>query len=250
MHDRLCVYVNQRWTLDHNTRSLRWIYATDRIALWHPLHSPDGRSVRLFLHFSKRVNYSTSITALLLILAGGETNPGPSIKIGSLNALSVVRKGPLVQDLINDHHLDALAICESWVVDDDPVVIKSGLAPNGYKVTHVPRLPRIRGEADCVLFTGTTSSLRITQYKSRSNILHSNASSWTSVSDTGVWQMASQSPTSIALHHPLRACFMMNSPTCWLSSVTSSRVIISWRAAISTAAATHPHPFQQIWKAC
>ena len=117
----------------------------------HYIHQMAGRC-GYFFRFSKEVNYSTSITALLLILAGVETNPGPSIKIGSLNALSVVRKGPLVQDLINDHHLDALAICESWVVDDDPVVIKSGSAPNGYKVTHVPRpasTTRSRGGGLC-----------------------------------------------------------------------------------------------------
>ena len=138
------------WTTTHGyyDESLRPVASLSDV---HYIHQMAGRC-GYFFRLSKEVNYSTSITALLLILAGVETNPGPSIKIGSLNALSVVRKGPLVQDLINDHHLDALAICESWVVDDDPVVIKLGSAPNGYKVTHVPRpssTTRSRGGGLC-----------------------------------------------------------------------------------------------------
>ena len=92
-----------------------------------------------FFRPKKNISYSSPFTAMLLILGGVEPNPGPSIKIGSLNARSIVNKGPLVMDLIREHRLDALAICESWVVDDDPECIKAGSVPQGYMISHIPR---------------------------------------------------------------------------------------------------------------
>jgi len=47
-------------------------------------------------------------------------------------------------DLIRDHRLDALAICESWVVDDDPECIKAGSVPQGYTICHVQRPSTLR----------------------------------------------------------------------------------------------------------
>ena len=45
---------------------------------------------------------------MLWILGRVESNPGPSIKIGSLNTDSILNKGPLVVNLIKEHRLDAL----------------------------------------------------------------------------------------------------------------------------------------------
>ena len=59
--------------------------------------------------------------------------------MGSLNARSVVRKGPLIQELISSHRLDALAISESWICGDDPDAIKLDSVPDGFRVMHVPR---------------------------------------------------------------------------------------------------------------
>ena len=89
-----------------------------------------------------------------LRLNAKESNPGPSIKIGSLNAHSIVNKGPLVMDLIREHRLDALAICESWVVEDDPECIKAGSVPQGYTISHVQRssaILRSRGGGLCFI---------------------------------------------------------------------------------------------------
>ncbi len=65
-----------------------------------------------------------SIVALLLLISGIEPNPGPQTSIGSLNALSIVHRGPLYQDLAMSNTMDALAVCESWIVDDDSDAVK------------------------------------------------------------------------------------------------------------------------------
>ena len=53
--------------------------------------------------------------------------------LGYINAHSIVRKGSLIFDIIDSHQLDALAICESFVVNDDPEVIKMDAVPTGFK---------------------------------------------------------------------------------------------------------------------
>ena len=63
-------------------------YAVDPRATWPILYRPH-----------RRVSLSSSLVALLLMLSGIESNPGPEMHIGSLNARSVVRKGPLIQEL-------------------------------------------------------------------------------------------------------------------------------------------------------
>jgi hypothetical protein len=60
-------------------------------------------------------------------------------KCGLINARSIVRKGALIQDMIGLHELDVLAVTESWIVPDEPNVIKLELAPDGYCIVHLPR---------------------------------------------------------------------------------------------------------------
>ena len=87
------------------------------------------------------VSRSASLVALLLIISGNiESNPGPEIRFGSLNAHSVVLRGPLIQDLIGTHRPQALAVCESWIVNDDTDTTKLDCVPDGFRVVHLPRL--------------------------------------------------------------------------------------------------------------
>ena len=78
---------------------------------------------------------------LLLLISGVEPNPGPNwpLHMGVLNGRSIQHKGALVQDLINDHEFDILAISESWIPSDAPDIIKHGSVPAGYRISHVHR---------------------------------------------------------------------------------------------------------------
>ena len=82
---------------------------------------------------------SSSLVALLLLISGVESNPGPAIRFGSLNAHSVVRRGPLIQDLIGTHGLEALAVCESWIVNDNTDTIELDCMLDDFRVVHLPR---------------------------------------------------------------------------------------------------------------
>jgi len=100
---------------------------------------------------------STSLVALLLLLMSGvESNPGPyTLNIGCINFNSVVQKGALVIDTINTHRLDALAVCETKIVHDDPAAIKGDCVPDGYSVFHLPRRDatrRTRGGGMCFIY--------------------------------------------------------------------------------------------------
>jgi len=80
----------------------------------------------------------SSLVAFLLLTV--ESNPGPSaVRLGVLNARSAVQKAALIEDVINDNRLDALAVCESWIRDDAPAAIKNDIAPPNYAVLHVHR---------------------------------------------------------------------------------------------------------------
>jgi Reverse transcriptase (RNA-dependent DNA polymerase)/Endonuclease-reverse transcriptase len=101
---------------------------------------------------------SASVVAMLLLISGIESNPGPQTFIGSLNARSIVQRGPLIQDLITSHNLDALAVCESWIVADDPDAVKYDAVPSGFRIHHVPRSTatrRSRGGGLCFIHRDT-----------------------------------------------------------------------------------------------
>lgn len=107
-----------------------------------------------FRRFRTGLRSMPLITALLLVMSGVETNPGPAIQQGFVNARSIVNKGPLLQDMITSHNLDILAVCETWIVDDDPAVIKLDAVPAGYSVAHLPRMSatvRTRGGGLCII---------------------------------------------------------------------------------------------------
>ena len=74
---------------------------------------------------------------------GSRLIPGPvvsthhPIAFGSLNVHSAIGKMELIHQTIVDNNLDVLAICEMWIYDDTPTMIKTDLAPPGFCVHHV-----------------------------------------------------------------------------------------------------------------
>jgi Reverse transcriptase (RNA-dependent DNA polymerase)/Endonuclease-reverse transcriptase len=97
-----------------------------------------------FFRPSFRRSRSCVLVALLLLLGGVESNPGPaasytrpaSLNIGSLNARSAINKGALVRDIIESNQLDILAINETWITADDPDSIRLDAAPPNYVTRH------------------------------------------------------------------------------------------------------------------
>jgi hypothetical protein len=97
------------------------------IANLHRLKAPD------------HIRFKLAVVAMLLLMSGVEPNPGPIVAVASLNANSIVRKGPLIRAVVETHLLDLLAVCETWVADDDPDAVKLDAVPAGFRVTHQPR---------------------------------------------------------------------------------------------------------------
>jgi len=70
------------------------------------------------------------------------------------------QQGALVINLIESQcpKLDMLAVCESYVVNDDPDVIKLGCLPSGFRFVHRPR-PKAtrstRGGGVCIIYRDT-----------------------------------------------------------------------------------------------
>jgi len=83
---------------------------------------------------------SSSVIALLLILSGSvHLNPGPGARFATLNVRSAHNKAAVLHDLIADHDLDIIALCETWIRNDDPPAIADDIAPPGFSVVHVLR---------------------------------------------------------------------------------------------------------------
>jgi len=94
----------------------------------------------------RRRSLPAVLVAMILLLGGIETNPGPAastarsgVAFGLLNARSVVHKAALIHDVIADHQLDVLTLTETWITSDAPDAIKLDVAPPGFQVTHQPR---------------------------------------------------------------------------------------------------------------
>ena len=148
---------------DCSTSMLGFSVVTDVIpvhtlySMW-PSHMVIGRCGEFFRPRS-RCSPSSSWLSLLLILSGTvEANPGPScVGFGFVNGHSIVNKGPLIIDLIESHMptLDLLAVCETWIVDDDPNAVKLDCLPTSFRVIHRPRptaTKTTRGGGLCVIY--------------------------------------------------------------------------------------------------
>lgn len=100
----------------------RLLAVTDRVYRPRPHRSP-----------------SAVLVALLLLLGGVESNPGPpasSSVMGLLNARSARHKAALIHDVIADKRLDLLVLTETWIPSDAPDAVKLDVAPPGYSVIH------------------------------------------------------------------------------------------------------------------
>jgi len=99
---------------------------------------------------------ASALTAVLLVIAGTETNPGPAaaVKKGLLNVRLMVNKRSLVQDIIISQNLDALAVRETWITCDDPNAVKLNAAPADYVISHLPHptaTVRSQGSGVCLI---------------------------------------------------------------------------------------------------
>src|SRR5208282_3820408 len=121
----------------------------------NPTHLMAGRCGAFFRPRQNR-SLSASLVALLLLRSGLQINPGPpTLNIASINMNSVVQKDALVIDLINNHRIDALAVCETKIAPNDPAAIKQDCVPNGYNILHLPRptaTERTRGGGLCFIY--------------------------------------------------------------------------------------------------
>jgi hypothetical protein len=92
---------------------------------------------------SHRFARCSALIALLLLIGNVEPNPGPqchgTISFGLLNARSAVYKAALIHDVISDHHLDVVAVTETWMMSDDPDAVKLDIGPDSYRVSHACR---------------------------------------------------------------------------------------------------------------
>src|SRR5208282_4233948 len=73
---------------------------------------------------------------------------------------SIVQKGSLMIDLISTHQIDVLAVCETFIVNNDQPAIKLDCLPPGYRVVHLPRPTATRyarGGGLCVIHRDTLS---------------------------------------------------------------------------------------------
>jgi hypothetical protein len=110
----------------------------------HLVHSCDGSVIN-----------ASSLVAMLLILSGLETNPGPIIQFGSINARSIVNKGPPIEDMIISHRLDVLAVCKMLIIDSDLGAVKLDAVPQRYAAVHVPHpyaTLRSHGGGACIMY--------------------------------------------------------------------------------------------------
>ena len=121
--------VTHDWSLSTYVSSA--LFNTDRRLLFNT----DGSSI-----FKPRRHHShhAAFTALLLLLGGVETNPGPAAKlrtksvltkdtmvsIGCLNCRSAANKTAVIHDLISDNNLDVLFLSETWFNSDTPTSMR------------------------------------------------------------------------------------------------------------------------------
>ena len=80
------------------------------------------------------------LVSILLLLSGYvETNPGPAqlgnFDLGCFYVRCMRNKAAAIHDVIADHHLDFLALCETWIRFDDPRAIANDAAPDDFKIS-------------------------------------------------------------------------------------------------------------------
>jgi len=72
-------------------------------------------SLRIYTSRHRR-SLSAFLVALILLLGGVESNPGPEVlKLGVFNAHSARHRAAVLHDVIADHHLDLMVVTETWL---------------------------------------------------------------------------------------------------------------------------------------
>jgi exonuclease III len=104
---------------------------------------------RQLFHLPQQRRSAASVfVALLLLLAGVESNPGPiaaSLKLGVFNVQSAVHKASLLHDVIADYCIDLLVVTETWMKATHPAAVTQDIAPAGFRVIHSFRKDEING---------------------------------------------------------------------------------------------------------
>ena len=117
------------------------------------LRLPSGR--RVYTPKARR-SWCDVFIALLLLMAGVESNPGPAapgaLKLGVLNARSAVNKAPLIHDMIDDRRLDLLVVTETWMKSSQPAAITEDIALDGFRVLHQFRENDTDGDGVALVF--------------------------------------------------------------------------------------------------
>jgi hypothetical protein len=98
---------------------------------------------RQLFHLPQQRRSAASVfVALLLLLAGVESNPGPiaaSLKLGVFNVQSAVHKASLLHDVIADYCIDLLVVTETWMKATHPAAVTQDIAPAGFRVIQFPK---------------------------------------------------------------------------------------------------------------
>jgi len=84
------------------------------------------------------------LVALLLLLAGVESNPGviaATLKLGVFNVQSAVRKASLLHDVITEHRIDLLVVTQDMDESYSTSTVTQEIVPAGFQV-----LRRFRGD--------------------------------------------------------------------------------------------------------
>ena len=139
--------------------SINHVDVCDYLRLFQPclmfLHNGRYR-----FHTPGRRSWKSILTTLLLLLSGRVPHPGPArvnglISLSYLNVNSMVRKGPLLHDLIDDVGCDVFVISETKLNVADTDFTRYGALPTGYSGIFMDRESETRGGGLAVLFRDT-----------------------------------------------------------------------------------------------
>ena len=111
-------------------------------------------------HSGYKRSWGCIFVTLLLLLSGRVPHPGPVqnnglISLHYLNINSVVRKGPLLRDLMEEKECDIFVISETKLLTEDTDFTRYGSLPDNYSGIFKDREDETRGGGIAVLFRDT-----------------------------------------------------------------------------------------------
>jgi hypothetical protein len=105
--------------------------------------------------FQQLRSCASVFVALLLLLAGVESNPGPiaaSLTLDIFKVQSAVHKASLLHDVITDYCIDLFVVTETWMKATHPAALTQDIAPAGFRVIHHFRKDGINGGGVALLY--------------------------------------------------------------------------------------------------